>query len=379
MAVIAAFTAGRLTAPHVRPNQPDTVVRETSHHAAPVKPAAIPGKGEKEIRTIVIPPALQQLDRSSGSLANDDERLRLILSWAEKDPAAALDYARAHLRGDRLAQAMSGVLQVWGRNDPDGAWNWVATNMPNATYHIDNLLDTFGRKDPALAARFAATYAQQHPESKVETYLSALIGVTYSGDYAAAREIADSNSSLTPEEHGMLVNFVAGQWARYQPQEAAAWVMSLPEGELRNNALIGLGESWSDVDPAQAAEFAVTLPSGPVRQLALRQAVSKWASDDPARASTWILQYDAHEDFDQAVASIATTPDLANTNINLSIAWGAAILNDQLRLDTLSAIFSNWHDRNPTAAMNYLQNATNIPVATRDELLKRLAPAPGKG
>lgn len=31
------------------------------------------------------------------------------------------------------------------------------------------------------------------------------------------------------------------------------------------------------------------------------------------------------------------------------------------------------------ATMNYLQEATNLPVATRDELGKRLTPAPARG
>ena len=55
--------------------------------------------------------------------------------------------------------------------------------------------------------------------------LAALLGITYSGDFAAARAFVDANASLTPEVRGNLHNFIAGQWARYEPEAAAAWAM----------------------------------------------------------------------------------------------------------------------------------------------------------
>jgi hypothetical protein len=311
------------------------------------------------------------------SQAAEEERRHLIERWAERDPRAAVAFARTQLKGDRQAQAMSAIISIWGKNDPAAAWAWVKAEMPSATYHFDNLLEVFGHNSPELAGRYAAAFAAEHPEATLEVHLAALLGVTFQGDFAAARAIVDGNASLDPTVRGNLDNFIAGQWARYAPNDAAKWVLSLPAGPQRDQALIGLGESWSEVDPARATEFAAAWPEGETRSVALRQGIAKWVEADPAAAREWVLKTDRQTDFDQAVQAIATQNNFMNREPARAIKWAATIFDDTLRAQSVSRILYSWYPNDPAAATAYLQSSQDLSTDQRAELLRQLQSTKG--
>ncbi|HEX2853535.1 MAG TPA: hypothetical protein VHO24_09870 [Opitutaceae bacterium] len=306
------------------------------------------------------------------SFAAEDERQRLIEKWAASDPRAAIDFVRTKLKGDRQAQALAATLAIWGEKKPAEAWNWVMTEMPAATHHFDTLLEVFGRNSTDTAARYAAEFAAAHPEAALEVHLAALLGVTHRGDFAGACALVGGNATLDPEVRANLNNFIAGQWARFAPKEAAVWVMSLPAGLARDQALIGLGESWSDIDPARAATFAVTLPSGPTRTLAMRQAVSKWVMTDPEAARAWVIATERHDDFDQAITAIATDANLVSREPSRALKWASTIFDDSLRAESISTILHNWYPANPAAATTYIQSCADLTPEQRTDLLQRL-------
>lgn len=317
----------------------------------------------------------QAINAPRSSLRDEEARQHLLEQWAAVDPRAALGYARTQLRGDQQAQAISSILSVWGKNDPDAAWEWVKKEMPAAGNHFDTLLEVFGRNSPEIASRYADEYSREHPAAALETHMAALLGVTYTGNFAAARAMVAGNPLLDEATRSTLNNFIAGQWARYDPTAAASWAMSLPVGDERNQALIGLGESWSDANPAQATEFAVNLPAGDTRTLALRQAISKWVLVDPVAARNWVLNTDRHEDFDQAVQAVATETNLMSRDPNKALLWADGIFDNTLRQQTENTIIFNWYASDPQAATAYINSSTDFSPEQRQEMLKKLKPA----
>lgn len=340
--------------------------------APPVSSPVDPGKAPAADPPPATARIAEAVARPAGSFAAEEERQRLIEQWAETDPRAAIDFVRTKLRGDRQAQAMAAVLAIWGKNQPDAAWSWVSAELPTATHHFDTLLEVFGRKSTETAARYAAQFAAEHPEAALEVHLAALLGVTHRGDFAGARALVDWNSTLTPEVRANLNNFIAGQWARFAPEEAVTWVLSLPPGPQRDQALIGLGESWSEVDPAKATAFAMDLPGGPTRALAMRQAIGKWVMTDPVAARAWVIKTDVHEDFDQAVGSIATDVNLVNREPGRALKWAETIFDETLRMQSVGAILFNWYPRDPAAATAYIESSPDLTPAQRQQLLQQL-------
>lgn len=369
----AAFLAGRL-ARHSSSGGRPMIAAPAALNATPGKTVAATvsatttkaGEGAAEF--------FARAARAPKSLATDDERQKTVEQWAERDPLGAIEFARTKLKGDRQAQALSAVLAIWGRSDPAAAWAWVGANLPTATHHFDTLLEVFGKTSPATAARYVNEFVQQHPETALEVNLAALLGITYSGDFTAARVFVNANTTLTSEVRGNLNNFIAGQWARYEPEAAAAWTMTLPAGPQRDQALVGLGESWAGVDPAAAAKFASALPVGEPRQLALRQAIANWLETDADQARKWVMDTNQHEDYDQAVAAVATQNNFMFREPDRALRWAGTIFDDTIRMQSTSAILFGLYSRDSATTVAYIRSTPNLTEVQRAQLLVQFPP-----
>ena len=303
------------------------------------------------------------------SAATEDEQRRLLEALAAVDPTAAMAQAQ-QLRGDRQAQAVSAVLAAWGEKDPEGAWNWVQSTSPGNLYQFDQLLEVFGKNNPELAARYADSLVASRPELTQEVYLAALMGITHAGGYGTARQLVES-ANIANEDRNVLMNYVAGAWASYDPQAAAQWVMS-QSGEAQSSALVGLGESWSNVDPQAAANFAARLNGSPQRQLLLQQSISKWLMTDPASATNWLASAENHQDYDQAIHTLATLPNLVRDNAPTALAWSERIYDSNLRMTALQQILGDMKIKDPVGAASYARSAPNLSQEQRGQLLSAL-------
>lgn len=376
LAVVAAFSLGRFTA-----GKNSAALETKAEGSATQNAKATTAAPETSIRQNPSPTiganvgqarsALNRLDLTTPSEQREDERLKLILAWAATDPLGAMDYAKQNLRRDRLAEAMAGIATQWAKHDPAAAWDWARSLGPDQTHHAHTVLEEVGKNDPDQAARFATEFARQEPTNAVAMCLTAMRAMTYNGNFDAARKLA-TGMQLPAEDQALLFNFMAGQWARFEPEKAAQWVQTLPSG-TREQALIGLEESWAEKDPPSAADFAVKLPEGTTRQAALRQAIGNWILDDPSAAATWINKFERHEDFDQAVASVATMRFLIDEHVDLSLSWAGTIVNESLRTAALNEILSTLALRDRAAAEKFIQTSPRIPAASREELLRQVA------
>lgn len=373
---VALFVLGRATAPHPSPalvtHTPEAV------HPTPL-PAGVstshPALQREPLTEKAVDEWKHRLGTQLPSAARDEELLSMLGAWAQVNPRAALEYAQKNLTYDRQAQALAAVFTGWAKKDPTAAWNWVTSNG-SPSQNLRSVLTEIGKNDPALAQRFASEFAQQHPEQATDVYFCVLESVMHNGNFEQGIALVNQANTRDTEQKAMLINLLAGQWARYQPDKAAAWVLNLPAGPVRDQALDALGQAWSDRDPLGAANFAVTLPAGVVRQTALKQAISKWTLDDPAQASRWMLKFDAHEDFDQAVASIATSHGLMYQNLNLALNWAGSILDENLRTQTTGTIVSNWYATDPAGALNYVKTSPDLNARMRETLLKLFPSSP---
>lgn len=318
--------------------------------------------------------ALEQIKQQPACEQREVDRLKLLQALAATDPKGALEYAKQNLKRDRLAQALSGIATEWAKHDPVGAWDWARSLGTDEVFHAHTVMEEISRGHPDQAALFVSEFARQQPQEAVAMSLTAMRGMTETGNFDGARKFAANVPLRTVEDQGVLLNFMAGQWARFEPEKTAQWVQSLPEGPLRNQALIGLGESWAEVDSPKAAEFAVHLPTGEQRQLALKQAISNWIVTAPTEASDWVDKLEPSPDLDQAVASVATMRALIEEKVEIALSWANSIYNEPLKVAALSEILSQWSTRDHAAAINYVKSLPSLAPESRQQLLKQLQP-----
>ena len=387
VAVVGAFLAGRFTAPHpAAPSDADpaTVADDPAGEERPAADTAAARLADR-MRSLQGTPgvarsgggavgveALETLNRLPSSEQREEERVRLIEQWATTAPEAAIDYLRQNLKGDRQAQALSKVMTTWAKHAPAAAWAWARKQGPAELRQAHTVMEEVARNAPAIAARLAAEFARQEPQEALAMARTAIRGMTFDGNFDVARRFVGELRLASPDDQNAIHSYLGGQWARHDPEQAMAWARALPEGALRDQVVVGVGESWADVDPARAVAFAETLPSGQQRQLALQQAVAHWGLADPGAANEWMSHVQPSADFDQAVAALATQRNMLQGHTDLSLSWANAIGDASLKLSTLREVLSDWAARDRGAALSYVQTSPKLSDDTRAALLANL-------
>ncbi|HVM61349.1 MAG TPA: hypothetical protein VMV72_10830 [Verrucomicrobiae bacterium] len=385
--VVLSFGAGHLMAPPKARNDShsdalltagrssDQTVMNATMRAAPGSPtnsnAPLLSKNDTS-RTDEIKSLLYGLGDELASEQAYDKLMQRLLALAAVDPHGAVDYAVHHLKPPFQEVALTKVLGVWAGNDSQSAWDWVKTNKADDSLLVGTVLNEVGKTQPDTAWRFATELGSTMPQEAAGLYVSVINGMLYAGRYEDATRLLDSAvlpKNVRESEYG-LAGFLAGQWAEYQPNRAAAWVLTLPEGgSARRQALAALGQSWAVVDPEGAANFAAELPPGPERVSMMASAVDAWFAKDPKQVDTWIAMLPQGADYDQFAAAIAVAPRIINSDPEASVQWAMAISDDELRMQSLSKVFVQWFQQADVDAMAYL---TQMPPAIQSELRKRV-------
>jgi len=386
VALGGAFFAGRVTAPRAAdPVQDDGAVG--SSEASGESPAAGSAASRIAERMRALQPrsgaarsgsapvgmeAIELLNRLPSSEQREDERLRIIEQWAATAPEAALDYVRQNLRGDRQLQGISKVVTIWARRAPAPAWQWIRKQGAGDGQTARLVMEEIAKSSPAVGARFALDFARQEPQEASAMAMAAIRGMTFEGSFDTAhRFVADLRLPSTDDQVAVN-NYLAAQWARHDPDQALAWARSLPEGTVRDQVMVGVGESWAQSDPARAAVTADQLPAGQARQVALRQAVSQWSLSDPGAANEWVSHAQPSPDFDQVVASLATQRSMMQQHTDMALNWATAIGDPSLKLSTLREVVSDWATRDRNATLDYIQSSRKLSEDTRAALLAHL-------
>ncbi|MBW8865346.1 MAG: hypothetical protein JF609_10605, partial [Verrucomicrobia bacterium] len=205
----------------------------------------------------------------------------------EKDPATAADDVKNLPPGDFRQNALEQLCDRWGSTNAPAALAW-AQSLPSATEQtaVTNRVVAFwAGKEPQAAMQFAG----QHPE--------------LSGDVIMAIAEACSQNDFTA---------------------ATNWFASLPDGDKKDAALLGLARTWVQTDPKSMAVYALGLPAGDTQTRYLTVACRLLAKHDlpgtvevlkplaDAELKQTILEQ-VGSDFDlshmdQAAKSIATPP-----------------------------------------------------------------------
>jgi hypothetical protein len=220
----------------------------------------------------------------SGYLANLEPAMA---QWAGQDRAAALAFAEQHPR------LLPGALHAWAAEDVEGVLAWLDASPGRralalggpASRSIDDLFTAYAITHPVEAERYAG-------------------------------QVADLSHFHLAQANGM---------AHEPPEDAAAWLRSLPESDRASTASQLLGQFVSDT-PAGAAELMGFLKVYPEAWQSINEksTIQGMAAQHP-------------EALAQQVVATASLPE-------------------PQRLETLRWIMDAWQERDPAATTSFLQS-----------------------
>jgi hypothetical protein len=153
------------------------------------------------------------------------------------------------------------------------------------------------------------------------------------------------------------------------PQGAAAYALSLPNTQNRDDIMIGIAGRWAWQDPLSALAWANTSLTGDARNRALSHAFIAYSHSDPAAAAAYLAQLPGDfPRFDVNTWGLAYSWSLKDSQAALTWALAlptgdAAASNpaSAVRSETLGIVLGSWSGNDPAAAAAYASNLTSDP------------------
>ncbi len=285
----------------------------------------------------------------------------LLQQLAETHPLEALELAN-NIESMRASEdAKADILQTWASHDPNAALAWADVNLANVPQHIRNTQMSAifrGYAELNAAAAFqAALHLDDSNAQAANLKQRALSEVIETQIRDGELFIAKQTIEQLPDGDikNDLMREMVGEWARYDPENAAAYVLSLGEDAPTSlkNALIN---EWAESDPAAAAAWLSTLPEGdPAVGRATAEIIREWARYDLTASAEWLNSMPASAELDWAVASY--TFRAAQEDPESAISWAESINNDRMRDRMTEQVAANWKQQDPQAFQQYLDDS----------------------
>lgn len=298
--------------------------------------------------------------------ARDQLMVELIGRWATFEPVAALEYAQALPTLSLANAAVNEALSGWARADAQGALAWWDSEANLATGRLRNqrfeaIMEGYARADPFSAFQYASSLSEDSLENRrmknraLETVVESLVR---NGQLESALLWANQ----MPESEGKTsaLSEVLEEWARYDPDAAAAYLDTLVTredyAELRDSML----RTWAQSDPEQAAAYLSNLdPEDPDMGRLTTMLIAQWSRYDIAGPGEWLNSQPPSPEIDRAVAIFtfrAASEDPAG-----AMTWAESITSEHMRGRLMSRVAGEWKAQDPEAFDAYLEQAEISP------------------
>jgi hypothetical protein len=227
------------------------------------------------------------LTRWPATRARRGEVLRLADAWARRDPARTVDWLLAN--GERSADAYAAAAEALGRKDPAAAAAYL-DRIPSelrATWIKAAALGYAGA-DPVAARTWLARYAN---EDGYESAVALVAQRTARSDPRAAAALLGDIDIADNREVSAAAFTIAQYWSRADLPAARTWVLRLPRGSVRDQALAPLVRARLAAGREPESALLGAFSTDPARQRALADGIVALGQRDAAAARALADRY----------------------------------------------------------------------------------------
>lgn len=245
----AAFTANPVSSPRVSPNR------------------NIPAAYPKESKTIL------DLEEPAEKNLNLDD----LSQWANRDAPGAASFVLTIGDEDLRKECMLRVIQTWAARDPRSALSWAESaafeNPREREIAMCMACSQLSWRDPQEALRLASEY------------------------------------QLDENAEG-LVEGLATRWAESELLATRDWVISQPQGPMRDSLVESIALVVLEVDPAEAARLVLDqIPPGESQKKSILVLLSQMALQNIEAAQKWT---DSFPDGPLRIRALETVKNIQN-------------------------------------------------------------------
>lgn len=219
-----------------------------------------------------------------------DLAAKVFRRWTESAPDRAAEWLRRLPDGTAFGREAYGVAgEAKARADASAAVAWLA-RLPRGGNQAAGQFAVAGvvahqRPRDALALALALP-----PNSARDGLLGYCVlnwsATDFDGAATWVRDLRD------PRLRERIASRLAVQEAVRNAVRAAQFAVSaMPPGEALNHTIAQVIHFWAAATPEAAAAWIVALPGGSLRETALEALTETWTRQDPARAQAWLREH----------------------------------------------------------------------------------------
>ena len=216
------------------------------------------------------------------------------------DPVVAQDYLNQLPDSEQRHQLYEQLAGHVSRQGADATLQWIGTlSGSSKTHAIKGAAQALASGDPQASASLIAQLPE-HAVADVLHSVSSNMGYRDPGSALVWLEQFNGRAGYDTALQGVIQTV-----ARTDPQQALTLSMKL-QGENRSSVTQMAVGRWSSTDPAGAAGWASRADPA-VRSAAIQGVAQSWVQSDPVSAERWIVSLPDGEGKDQALIALAGT------------------------------------------------------------------------
>ncbi len=322
----------------------------------------------------------------------------LAASWAQKDPEAALKWAKT-LKGDWKSNSTSEVYKVLAREDSAAAWERLKGEPGHLRGKIvGGILEIVADEDPKQAMSmlmsldkkseqriatgqflrqlnwndtrlaFEVIEQVQDPATRREN----LGNQMYYAAWTAPDLLKEQVAKLSDREKIDTSDSVLRGLVASDPAAAEKYFLALPEAQRDTNTLMRMMSQYSNTDPNKAFDFASSLTNPQEQTAAMNGLFENWSREDPEAAAAGWKKLPEGQSRLEALDNVASS--WGRSDPEAAKAWADSLSGDE-RARALAAVLPAMARDNPATASSQLSSLIASPP---DGMEKNLASSAGR-
>ena len=290
---------------------------------------------------------------SSGSSVNLRKVIRdVVQSTLKEDPARALAMVQG-IGQDALREGLfNEFLGDWARQDAAAVDAWIDEIQDPSERERANFGygQAMARVDPVRLDNLLA--ALEDPKQRRAFSEGAARTLAQSDSDAAL----DWVGQLPKEEASELQQALMDHWQDHHHKLAFKHLDLLgSEPDTVNTFLDKLGGEWGNEDPVQMAQFLSSQPEPNPRWCGF--AAFCWMGEDPEAAANWTVSLPEGPARDEASASVAQRfVDSPDRDFEAALTWIETIQGAEQRAKSMTYLGNAWWQSDPDAAAQFVPN-----------------------
>ena len=281
----------------------------------------------------------------------------IFSQWASRDAAAARQAALALPDSPIKVKALSGALEQWVATDPMAALGWLdALPVDSSVYHSRKAVFRQVLNQDFDSAK-AFIDAESDPVARRE-----ILSQLYVNNFAWNRSDAEIESILewvgtvaTGSLHDQKVSEVLGAMAESDAGRAVDFMLQMPPGNARMNALGTIARIMAGRDPVAALAFAQGLAYEDERRRVLKSIANRLPRHGAATGSALIAG--SEDPLVQQQLAGRMVGEWVKYDRAAALAFVENLSDAQARHTAVGSILNHWIQSEPAEAMDYMVTA----------------------